>query len=115
MFTIYQIHEKGGEYEYRFDNIVGSYLHKERAERELEKFKDALNERCVCYQKCSNCSAQFGCLEDEIDEIRENCDHFSTENDESLIVFCKNAVYSYDESVRYEIEETDVDDEEVKE
>jgi hypothetical protein len=26
-------------------------------------------------------------------------------------VFCKNAVYSYDESVHYEIEEVDVDDE----
>ena len=112
MFKIYQIHERGGEYEDRFDNIVGSYLHKERAERELEKFKDALNERCVCYQKCSNCSAQFGCLEDEIDEIRENCDYFSTEDDESFIVFCKNAVCSYDENARYEIEVVDVNDEE---
>lgn len=112
MFTIYQIHERGGEYEYRFDNIVGSYFHKERAERELEKLNEALNERCVCYQKCSNCSAQFGCLEDEIDEIRENCDYFSTEDDESFIVFCKNAVCSYDENARYEIEVVDVNDEE---
>lgn len=112
MIKIYQIHETGGEYEDCFDNIVGSYLHKEKAKQELEKFKDALNERRMYYQKCSDCPAQFGCLEDEIDEIRENCDHFSTENDESLIVFCKNAVYSYDESVRYEIEEADVDDKE---
>lgn len=115
MFKIYQIHERGGEYEEYFDNIVGSYLHKGKAERELEKLNEALNERYTCYQKCLNCSAQFGCLEDEIDEIRESCDHFSTENDESLIVFCKNAVYSYDENARYEIEEVDVDDEEVKE
>lgn len=112
MFKIYQIHEKGGGYEDNFDYIVGSYLRKEKAERELKKFNDALNERYAYYQKCSNCSAQFGCLEDEIDEIRENCDHFSTENDESLIVFCKNAVYSYDESVRYEVEEVSVDEEE---
>lgn len=111
MFTIYQIHERGGEYEDRFDNIVGSYLHKERAERELEKFKDALNERCVCYQKCSNCSAQFGCLEDEIDKIKENCDCFAMEDDKSFIWFCKNAVYSYDENTCYEIEEISVDEE----
>lgn len=116
MFKIYQIHETGGEYEDYFDNIVGSYIHKERSERELERFNNELNERHMYYQKCSDCPAQFGCLSDEIDEIRESCDHFSAEgDDESLIVFCKNAVYSYDESVRYEIEEADVDDEEVKE
>lgn len=116
MIKIYQIHETGGEYEDYFDNIVGSYLHKEKAKQELEKFKDALSERRMYYQKCSDCPAQFGCLEDEIDEIRESCDCFAAEfDDESLIEFCKNAVYSYDESVRYEIEEADVDDEEVKE
>lgn len=32
MFKIYQIHEQGGEYEDRFDNIVDSFLHKEREE-----------------------------------------------------------------------------------
>ena len=113
MFKIYQIHEKGGGCEDNFDYIVGSYLHKEKADRELKKFNDALNERYVYYQKCSNCSAQFGCLEDEIDEIRESCDCFAAEfDDESLIEFCKNAVDSYDESVRYEVEEVDVDDDE---
>ena len=115
MFTIYQIHKQGGEYEDCFDYIVGSYLHKEKAERELEKFNDVLNERCARYQKCSNCSAQFGCSESEIDKIKESCDCLATEDDESFIVFCKNAVYSYDENARYEIEEVDVDDEEVKE
>lgn len=112
MFKIFQIHETGGEYEDRFDNIVGSYIYKERAERELKKLNNALNERHMYYQKCSDCPAQFGCLNDEIDEIRENCDCFSAEDDESLIRFCKNAVYSYDENIRYEIEEVDVDEEE---
>ena len=112
MFKIYQIHERGGAYEDCFDHIVGSYLHKEKAERELEKFNDALNERHVYYQKCSNCSAQFGCSVSEIDKIRKRCDRFASE----FTCFCKNAVYSYDESVRYEVEEVDVDDdEEVKE
>lgn len=117
MFTIYQIHEKGGEYEDRFDNIVGSYLHKEKAEREIEKFNDALNKRCAYYQKCSNCSAQFGCSVSEIDKIIESCDCFEAEDedDESFIRFCKNTVCSYDENVRYEIEEVNVDDAEVKE
>ena len=114
MFKIYQIHERGGAYEDRFDHIVGSYLHKGKAERELEKFNDALNERHARYQKCSNCSAQFGCSASEIDRIRERCDRFSAEdeNDESFIGFCKNAVCSYDRDTRYGIEEVGVDEEE---
>lgn len=113
MFTIYQIHEISGEYEDYRDTIVGSYLHKERAERELKKFKNALNERRIYYHKCSDCPAQFGCLSDEIDKIRENYDCFAAEfDDESLIEFCKNAVYSCDENASYDIEEADVDDEE---
>ena len=114
MFKIYQIHERGGEYEDRFDHIVGSYLHKEKAERELEKFNDALNERHARYQKCSNCSAQFGCSASEIDRIRERCDRFSAEDedDESFIGFCKNAVCSYDRDTRYGIEAVGVDEEE---
>ena len=114
MFKIYQIHERGGEYEDRFDHIVGSYLHKGKAERELEKFNDALNERHARYQKCSNCSAQFGCSASEIDRIREGCDHFSAEDedDESFIGFCKNAVCSYDRDTRYGIEAVGVDEEE---
>ena len=116
MFKIYQIHERGGAYEDCFDHIVGSYLHKEKADRELKKFNDALNERYVYYQKCSNCSAQFGCSVSEIDTIRKRCNRFAPEDYEPFIWFCKNAVDAYDESVRYEVEEVDVDDdEEVKE
>ena len=112
MFKIYQIHEKGGRCADNFDYIVGSYLHKEKAERELKQFNDALNERYEYYQKCSNCSAQFGCSVSEIDKIRKRCDRFASEDYESFIWFCKNAVDSYDESVRYEVEEVDVDDDE---
>ena len=114
MFKIYQIHERDGAYEDCFDHIVGSYLHKEKAERELERFNDALNERHARYQECANCSAQFGCSADEIDRIRERCDRFSAEDedDESFIGFCKNAVYSYDRDTRYGIEEVGVDEEE---
>lgn len=115
MFTIYQIHKKGGEYEDCFDYIVGSYLHKEKAEQELEKLNAALNEQYVYYQKCSNCLAQFGCSESEIDKIKESCDCFAMEDDESFIGFCKNEVCSYDRNDWYEIEEVDVDDEEIEE
>ena len=114
MFKIYQIHEKGGEHAYRLDHIVGSYLHKEKAERELEKFRAALSERYAYYQKCSNCSAQFGCSASKIDRIREKCDRFSAEDedDESFVGFCKNAVCSYDRDTRYRIEEVNVDEDE---
>ncbi len=79
MFKIYQIHKMSGEYEDYCDVIVGSYLHKEKAERELEKFSNTLNA--------------------------------SEEDGETFIRLYNNTVYSYDESVHYEIEEVDVDDE----
>lgn len=34
---IYQLHEYGGEWEDRYDYIIGSYLRKERAEEEKVK------------------------------------------------------------------------------
>ena len=82
------------------------HIFTKKKQRELKKFNDVLNERYVYYQKCSNCSAQFGCSASEIDKIRKRCDRFASE----FTCFCKNAVYSYDESVRYEVEEVDVDD-----
>lgn len=52
---IYQLHEYGGEYEDYFDRIIGSYLHKERAEE--EKFRAETEERILTEQaeKCENC------------------------------------------------------------
>lgn len=78
MFKIYQIHKMSGEYKDYCDVIVGSYLHKEKAERELEKFSNTLNA--------------------------------SGKDGETFMIY-NNTVYSYDESVYYEIEEVDVDDE----
>lgn len=109
MFTIYQIHKISGEYEDYLDAIIGSYLHKERAERELEKLNDELNERHSYYQKCLNCSAQFGCSASEVGKIRESCDYFETEEEEPLVGFCKNAVYSY-ENTYYEMKEVEVEE-----
>ena len=113
MFKIYQIHETGGEYDEFFDNIVGSYLHRERAEQELKKLNAASDANYADYQKCLSCPAQFGCSIDEIDEVRETCGDFATEDDEeSFVVFCRNAVCSYEDNIRYTIEEVDVDEEE---
>ena len=78
MLKIYQIHKMFGDEDY-CDVIVGSYLHKGKAERELEKFSNTLNA--------------------------------SEEDGETFIRLYNNTVYSYDESVHYEIEEVDVDDE----
>lgn len=112
MFTIYQIHKQGGECDEYFDNIVCSYLHKGKAEQELKKLNDSLNEQYAHYQKCLKCPAKFGCLAGRIDKIIENCDCFEPGEDRVTgLLFCKNAVYSYGENVRYEIEEVDVDEE----
>lgn len=113
MFKIYQIHEQGGEYEDSYDYIVGSYLYRERAERELKKLNAASDANYADYKKCFNCPAQFGCSMDKVDEVRETCENFATENDEeSFILFCRNAVCLYKYNVRYIIEEIDVDEEE---
>lgn len=52
---IYQLHECYGEYEDYTDNIIGSYLRKERAEEELAKAEAAEVERQKLSKKCEDC------------------------------------------------------------
>ena len=52
---IYQIHETGGQWEDYFDCIVGTYLHKDRAESEKIKLEQKEKTRQERYKKCNNC------------------------------------------------------------
>ena len=77
---IYQIHEYGGEWEDRFDYIVGSYLSKEKAEAEMERLRseEELARKCnscllyfcpmECYEDCDQCNP--------IEQVRQYCDRY---------------------------------------
>ena len=52
---IYQIHDYGGEWEDRFDYIIGSYLSKEKAEAKMEHLKS--DEELA--MKCNSCPLYY--------------------------------------------------------
>lgn len=52
---IYQLHKYGGEWEDYRDRIIGSYLHKDRAEEEMAKAEAKENELREQSDKCSDC------------------------------------------------------------
>ena len=109
---IYQVHEYGGEWEDAYNYIIGSYLHKERAEEEkikAEAKEEQLMEHC---DRCNRCPF----LEDEpfadIDKLKEKyfyyCDEAKLESDDYGIT-CKNYFCKWDKS-SFRIEEVEVEE-----
>jgi hypothetical protein len=92
---IYQIHEWGGEWEDRYDYIVGSYLSEEKAIVEKERLEKAEAES----EKCDNCPLFFcepdcdkdckKCNEYSIDKAKKYCDEYEPV-DESNYDMCMN-------------------------
>lgn len=94
---IYQIHEFGGCYEDEYDYIVGTYLHKEKAEVKMEE----LNLREKELMKCNNCPLFF---------CDNNCDTECCETIEcrdirikSTEEYCKRFMPKYDTKNETEI------------
>lgn len=111
MFKIYQIHRLSGQYEDFSDYIVCSYLHKERAERELQRLKETLKDYYALCKRCEGCPAQFGCSVEDAESVKNICPEFSyNEEETSLIVFCRNSMFMYEDNVSYKIEEIDVNE-----
>ena len=52
---IYQLHEIGGEWEDRYDYIIGSYLRKERAEEEKTKAETEEKKLVEHSKRCNRC------------------------------------------------------------
>lgn len=115
MFTIYQIHEKGGEYEDCFDHIVGSYLRKERAEEAIKTLQDEEEKRRARALKCQNCPVH-DCDCNNYLVISEYCEDFDDAyeqvDDGEEQLFCKNEYYSYSayDDVYYEMKEVEVEE-----
>lgn len=53
--VVYQIHERGGSYEDAYDIIRGTYLSKEKAEKEWQALVKAEADRNKLAEKCNKC------------------------------------------------------------
>ena len=77
---IYQIHDTSGYGDDYQDYIVGTYLHKEKAEEVLKKFVDHEAELDQQSLKCAACPLADWLTKEEfeevISEVRENCPKF---------------------------------------
>ena len=90
---IYQLHKYGGEWEDYRDYIIGSYLHKERAEEEIIKVQDEEFQKQRLSKQCANCPYYTDDIEDNqtlSDLMRQHCDHSDIRCDDDSELFCKN-------------------------
>ena len=106
---IYQLHEYGGEWEDRYDHIIGSYLKKERAQE--EKWKAQLKEKLLIEhsERCEDCpfigESTYNFIENRYSDYCSKMDLEETECGYD----CKNYYYKWDKSsfkiVEVEVEE----------
>lgn len=81
-------------WEERYDEIVRTYSTKEKAEQEVERLRENLNERLTQAEKCAECGGGPG----RLCELFEPCLPDSE--------FCEN--YFYQENVFYIVREVEV-------
>ena len=89
---IYQLHKYGGEWEDYRDYIIGSYLHKERAEEAMAKAKNQELQKQLLAKQCTECP-YHAYIEDNktlADLMRQYCDHSDIHCDDEGELFCKN-------------------------
>ncbi len=104
---IYQIHEYGGQWEDSYDYIVGSYLSKNKAIIEKERFEEIATKCDSC--PLNHCAAEciincIECRKRRVDEAREYCNEYEP-YDETYE--CKN-FFCLDDDSYFKIEEVDV-------
>jgi hypothetical protein len=109
---IYQLHQYGGEWEDAYDDIVGSYIRKERAEEEKINAQYATNARIVQAKYCNRCP-YTGSIEYNAERLRNMCiaycDKFCEEVYYDGSIGCKNWV-PYTGEIMYRIEEVEVEE-----
>lgn len=107
---IYQLHKYGGEWEDAYDHIIGSYLHKERAEEAMAE-KHASNRREQEYaEHCAVCPYWHYVDSDNADlrdKMLAYCDHSDIHCDEDGELICNASCLLYDYS-NLRIEEVEV-------
>lgn len=109
---VYQLHQRGGEYEDRYDYIVATYLREQDAEKHQQKLLAEQQEKIRQRDFCGNCPVsemskrQWNSRKDEITEYCKNAQI----DYEGNSVWCDNRVsYWWDEyEESYYVEEIDV-------
>lgn len=109
---IYQLHECRGEWQDSRDNIIGSYLRRERAEE--EKIKEEIQEKKLKEQsdRCWYCpflEEPFDNLDNLMSEYSEYCDKAELENEEGYGIDCANYYSHWDDAYFY-IKEVEVEE-----
>lgn len=109
---IYQLHKYGGEWEDHYDYIIGSYLHKERAEEAMaEKHASDVREKEYA-EHCAMCpywNYEDSDYADLRDKMIAYCDHSDIRYDEDGELVCKASCLLYDYS-NLRIEEVEVEE-----
>lgn len=116
---IYQIHEYYGEYEDACDEIVGTFLHEERAVKELVALEQKERSRRMQSEKCTFCPCHnhdYESVEEIMENSRKYCSDFDsltiTDNDGNVeAIYCCNCLYNVG-NTRYKIEKIEVNEEE---
>ena len=103
---IYQIHETGGEWEYKYDLIVGSYLNARKAEVECQKLQVEEDKRVARARKCNYCPF-FDRFEKSdryvIEKMEEYCSYYQKVGEG----FCSNYEGDMDEK-HFDVREVEV-------
>ena len=110
---IYQIHETVGQWEDYFDYIVGTYLHKDRAESEVQKLVTKEVDRQERYRKCSNCPIIDNDLQsDTLEYAQHACSNYCSNAqiyEDKFGYDCENYEGNYDNS-SFRIDEVEVEE-----
>lgn len=102
---IYQIHKSGGEWEDRYDIIVGSYLKLSEAIKEKNRLREEEMLRIQQVNKCDDYPLfhEESLTDKMIEKINEHCTEYCPTTEE----YCANYDGDYDESF-FDVREVEV-------
>ena len=109
---IYQLHECGGEYEYCYNHIIGSYLKPERAEEEKLKAEAKEKMRMEHSKRCEHCPFIEYPAIDSISDLLAKYPDYCTEaklTKDGCEIDCENFYIDFDECSFY-IKEVEVEE-----
>ena len=110
---IYQLHQYGGSWEDAYDDIIGTYLHKEKAEEAITRFKEKERLAQELNRHCNNCPMLNSATLDSdklAEECAAYCNHFvRVAYDDRDDCDCENWLPTYEKSY-YRIEEVEVEE-----
>ena len=118
---IYQITEFGGEWEDSYEYVEKTYLSKEKAEEELSRLNDELNNAKAMQEMCSECKINYGGINDKekalkiVGETLCECSHADlkienegSESEPYYYIYCENNPEWCDDIYGYRMREYEV-------